>query len=174
MIEIHPFENFVPQNAEFLILGSFAGRQAFKGTGSTEVAYDWFYGTKRNQFWPILEEVYGIKLRDKQSKQDLLADLRIAIADIIYKCERMDGNNLDSNLTNIEYNKDKISEILVQKQIEKIFFTSRFVELKFKKVFKDIIESYPDIDLVTLPSPSPRYVRISREQKKDLQGTSAR
>ena len=68
MIETHPFGSFVPAGAKYLILGSFTGKQAVRGTAFTDENYDWFYGVKRNQFWPILEEVYGCRLRDKQSK----------------------------------------------------------------------------------------------------------
>lgn len=76
MIEIHPFGNFVPQNARYLILGSFTGKQ--------EDGYDWFYCSKRNQFWPILEVVYGIKLQNKTEKQKLFNRLGVAITDTDY------------------------------------------------------------------------------------------
>ena len=84
MIETHAFGNFIPLNAKYLILGSFTGRQAVKGNSATDDSYDWFYATKRNQFWPILEEVYGIELRNKLSRQELFTKLGIAMADIIY------------------------------------------------------------------------------------------
>ena len=82
MVETHAFGNLVPSRAEYLILGSFTGRQAVKGTAATYDAYDWFYGTKRNQFWPILADVYGIELRNKRSKQELFTELGIAMAAI--------------------------------------------------------------------------------------------
>ncbi len=53
MIETHPFGNFIPENSRFLILGSFAGRQSVKGTSVTNDEYDWFYGTRRNQFMDL-------------------------------------------------------------------------------------------------------------------------
>lgn len=165
MIETHAFGNFVPPNAIYLILGSFTGRQAVKGNAAADDSYNWFYGTKRNQFWPILEEVYGIELREKLSKQELLTKLGIAMADIIYQCERRDCNNLDTNLVNIVYNREAITEILDSNQINKIFFSSRFVEHRFNKFFKDIINRHPAIELVTFPSPSTRYAQMSKEQK---------
>jgi len=165
MIETHPFGIFVPSNAKYLILGSFTGRQAVKGTNDTDNAYDWFYGTKRNQFWSILEEVYGIELRNKQSKQELFTKLGIAIADIIYQCERKGISNLDTDLVNITYNVKPIAEILESERIEKILFTSKFVEDKFKKFFKNVINRHPSIHLITLPSPSPRYAKMIKEQK---------
>ncbi|PIN79105.1 hypothetical protein COY26_01535 [Candidatus Woesearchaeota archaeon CG_4_10_14_0_2_um_filter_33_10] len=165
MIETHAFGNFVPQDAKYLILGSFTAKQAAKENTAYDGSYDWFYATKRNQFWPILEAVYELELNNKLSKQKLFSDLGIAMADIILQCERKEDNNLDNNLVNFVYNIDEIAKILDKNQIEKIFFSSRFVEKKFKQIFKGIIDRYPNIQLITLPSPSPRFARMSKEQK---------
>jgi len=160
MIETHPFGVFAPPKVKYLLLGSFI---AIKRSGDD--SYDWFYGSKRNQFWPIIEEVYKVKLSNKKAKQDLFSRLSIAIADIIHQCERKDNNSLDSNLTNAVYNSDAINRLLGENPIERILFSSRFVEKEFRKHFKKLIEKYPDIELVTLPSPSPRYAAMSREEK---------
>ncbi len=160
IIETHAFGNFVPPNTKYLILGSFTARKN-KGDDT----YDWFYTTKRNQFWPILEEAYKIKLETKRVKQKLFTKLGIAIADIIHQCERKDGNSADNNLINIVYNTSEIQKILSGNEIKKILFSSRFVEKEFKKHFKELIEEFPNIDLVVLPSPSPRYAAMSKEEK---------
>ncbi|MAT45088.1 MAG: DNA-deoxyinosine glycosylase [Anaerolineaceae bacterium] len=165
MLETHPFGNFVPNNATTLILGSFTGRQAVKGKSYTYEAYDWFYGTPRNQFWPMIEAVYGVALPTKKSKQDLFTKHGIAITDIIYQCERQDGNNSDSNLKNIVYNQQAILEIVASHPIQTILFTSRFVERKFRAEFKHILEGYPNIEYHVLPSPSPRYASMKKEEK---------
>ncbi len=164
-METHAFGNFVPENARYLILGSFTAKESPTGNGLKDPAYDWFYGTKRNQFWPILEEVYGIEFSTLEDKQQLFTRLGIAIADIILKCERKHGSNLDANLINIEYNKEAIKNILDCNKIEKVFFTSRFVETKFLKEFINEISDHPEIELLTLPSPSPRYARVSKNEK---------
>lgn len=164
MRETHPFEIFSPPNAKYLILGSFVGKEAAKGTVYTDQSYDWFYGTKRNQFWSILEAVYGIELNNKTSKKELFTRLGIAIADIIYECDRKDNNNLDSNLTGKKYNDDLFEKIKID-NLKKIFFTSKFVEREFKKHFKEIVKHHPYISLCALPSPSPRYALKSKEQK---------
>lgn len=160
MIETHPFGVFAPPNARYLVLGSFT---AVKRDGDT--SYDWYYSSKRNQLWPILENVYNLKLNNKRVRQKLFSDLSIAIADIIYQCERKNGNSLDSNLVNFVYNTPTIRKLLKKNPIKKIFFSSRFVEKEFKKHLKEIIEEFPDIELITLPSPSPRYALMSKEEK---------
>ena len=48
---------------------------------------------------------------------------------------------------------------------EKIFFTSRFVENAYRKAFKDLIIKYPQIELINLPSPSPRFASMNKEEK---------
>ncbi|MEO8852520.1 MAG: hypothetical protein ABI359_02000, partial [Ginsengibacter sp.] len=66
---------------------------------------------------------------------------------------------MDSNLEVIEYNDKAIKEILKNRAIKNIFFTSKFVEKSFLSLFP----------LVTigesLPSPSPRYARMSLLEK---------
>ncbi|MFH1399270.1 MAG: hypothetical protein ABIG95_04110 [Candidatus Woesearchaeota archaeon] len=155
-MESHAFGNFMPKNAKYLILGSFTAKQAVGKYYDAE--YDWFYSNKRNQFWPILEAVYGVELKDRECKQQFCSKMGFAVADIILKCERTKNSNLDVNLKNIVYNM-AIKDFLWQ--IEKIFFTSRFVEKKFRQVFKGI---KPDIELVTLPSPSPRFTMRIEEK----------
>lgn len=71
MLETHPFGCFVPKGAMYLLLGSFIGKYA--GRGQKE--YDWFYGSKRNQFWKILEKIYNRRLVNKGDKQRLFTDL---------------------------------------------------------------------------------------------------
>lgn len=149
MIEKHPFDAFVPKNARFLVLGSFTGKPAD--------GYDWFYGSKRNQFWSILEEVYGVSLITINDKKNLFTKLRMAITDLILECEREKNSNLDMNLKNLVFNKEEISKILKNNKIEKIYFTSRFVENIFRRRFKNLISQYPNIKYITLPSPSPRF-----------------
>lgn len=97
--------------------------------------------------------------------QRLLINQEIALADIIYQCERKKVSNLDIHLTNIVFAINDITNILESNKIEKIFFTSRFVEHKFKTNFKKLIAQYPEIELITLPSPSPRYVQMTKLQK---------
>ncbi len=161
MLEIHPFGDFVPSNAKYLILGSFPGKIQSKDN-------DWFYGSPGNQFWPIIEKVYGNKLSLKRDKQKLFSKLGIAVSDIIYQCERKRGSNLDNNLINIVYNIEGINVILKSKEIEKIYFTSKFVEKKFRKVFNYIVLENTEIYLTTLPSPSPRYAALTKSKKTEI------
>ena len=165
MIETHPFGSFAPPGATSLLLGSFTAKEAFDP--QKKDSYVWFYSTPRNQFWPIFREVYGARLQAREEMQELFATLGMAIADIIHQCERRGGSSLDTNLTNIVYATEEITQVLENSPITRIFFTSRWVEARFRRVFKEVINRYPAIELVALPSPSPRYARMSRAQKVD-------
>jgi hypoxanthine-DNA glycosylase len=154
-IEEHPFTAFVPRNIRCLIVGSFPGKE------QTQCAVDethWFYGAPRNQFWKIVEKVYNRELKKRKQKQRLFEEHGIGITDVIQSCVRRSGTNLDENLDIKEYNAETIGKIL-KKYHPKVLFTSRFVEKEFKKLFPD----YSNTDI--LPSPSPRYFKLSIEDK---------
>ncbi|HWJ27397.1 MAG TPA: uracil-DNA glycosylase family protein [Flavisolibacter sp.] len=155
MLETHPFDAFIPKNIKCMIVGSFPGKE------QTQCEVDnnqWFYGAPRNQLWKILELVYHKTLNGRKEKQALFEEQGIGITDVIKSCIRKNGTNLDENLEIKEYNKDVMQSILL-KHHPKVLFTSRFVEREFKKLFPD----YTNTDI--LPSPSPRYFRLSIQDK---------
>lgn len=164
MIETHPLGVFAPPKAEYLVLGSFTTKEAYDET--KKKLYIWFYANGgRNQFWPILEEIYGVELETRKQMQKLCRSLHLALADIVYQCERSKHSNLDVSLTKLVYNTDGITKLLKHHPIKKIMFTSRYVENKYRQHFKELIKLYPNIELATLPSPSPRYVLMTRTNK---------
>ena len=160
MAEKHPFKPFVPPNTRYLLLGSFVAKKR-----SDDVGYDWYYGSRRNQFWAIMELVYHAQLSSKNDKQALLARLSMAMADIILGCERKGDSSLDANLINLVYNTAAIRRILENNLVKRIIFTSRFVENEFCKHFTDLMQKFPEVDLVCFPSPSPRYAVMSLKEK---------
>lgn len=158
IVETHPFDAFIPENIQCLIVGSFPGKE------QTQIELDethWFYGAPRNQLWKILEIVYERELKNRKQKQQLFEETGIGMTDVIKTCVRINGTNLDENLEIKEYNKGTIEKILKLHQ-PKVLFTSRFVEKEFKKLFPD----YKNIDI--LPSPSPRYFKLRVEDKAKI------
>lgn len=153
----HPFLYFCPPGAKYLLLGSFCARP--------QAGYDWFYGTKVNQFWPIIESVYNIKLENKETKQRLFTKLGIAISDVILECDRNAPNNSDTSLVNPVFNTKVISNILERNKISKIYFSSKFAADLFKKNFKELMNKYSLLEFTVLPSPSPRNARLSKPEK---------
>ena len=155
-IETHPFKAFIPANTTAIIVGSFPGKEITHKTLSED---EWFYGTKRNQFWKIISAVYKIELNTKAEKQKLFEKHGIGIVDIFLKVKRRGNNNTDSNLEIIEYNHKAIKKILRNKNIKTILFTSKFVEKSFLKLFPCTGNGK------CLPSPSPRFARMSLSDK---------
>ncbi len=157
MVEVHPFGNFVPPKVKYLMLGSFVTKPSNP--------YEWFYANGRNQFWPIMAEVYGSEFDTKEKQQQLFIQLEMALADIVLSCERKKNSNLDINLYNCVYNTTAITTIIKENKVRKIFFTSRYVETLFKRYFKDIVQLTDGLELVCLPSPSPRFTMLTKREK---------
>lgn len=157
MFEKHPWGSFVPESANYLLLGSFPGK--------LEEGNNWFYGSPRNQFWPILENVYGRQLRQKREREELFRQLGMAITDVIKACRREKNSNLDVNLKNIVFNTEDLVDIFENNEIKRTYFTGKFVEYMFARHFRDILSSYPKTEYITLPSPSPRYAILSMKEK---------
>ncbi|MEO6818597.1 MAG: hypothetical protein ABI204_02630 [Ginsengibacter sp.] len=155
VIEAHPHKPFVPQHATVLILGTFPG----KNNVSVEGLDEWFYASKRNQFWNIIREVYNKSLLTTEEKKALFNEKGIAIGDIFLKIKRKENNNSDSSLEVVEYNDKALNKIINAHQFKAIYSTSQFVEKEFKKLF-------PSIKIIeSLPSPSPRSARMSLPDK---------
>jgi hypoxanthine-DNA glycosylase len=155
-IEVHPFKAFIPSNATVIIIGSFPGKDITQKPLKDD---EWFYGTKRNQFWKIISGVYQIELNTKSEKQNLFSKHGIGIVDLFLRIKRKGNNNTDTNLEIVEYNEKAIEKILQNKNITTIFFTSKFVEKKFMQIFPDVRNGK------CLPSPSPRFARMSLTKK---------
>jgi hypoxanthine-DNA glycosylase len=161
MIETHPFIPFIPKKAKYLLLGSFPGRI------KTRVG-EWYYETERGQFWKIMREVYKRDLKTVKEKVSLMTELKMALSDTICRVERTQNNNSDNNLKVLEYNTKIVEKIIKENDIKRIYFSSRFVESIFKTKFKDLINKYPGLELVTLPSSSPRYAKMSLKEKTEI------
>lgn len=167
MIETHAFGDFVPRKINYLLVGSFTAKEAHDD--QKKAAYVWFYSNGgRNQFWPMLEEIYNVKLQTRTQMQKLFKGLDMAMVDIISSCERKKNSSLDVHLTNITYNIQGITKVIKTYHPKTIYFTSQFTETRFRRVFKDIVDHYPASSLITLPSPSPRYVLMTRAQKLEV------
>ena len=155
----HPFSPFVPPVCTSLLLGSFPGSRS---TGDEAPADDWYYGASGNQFWPIMKVVFpGRALDSRQGRMALFAEMGMAVSDIILSCIRLRGSNQDRNLVERTYNTGAVEEILSAHPVKRIFFTGKGVEREFLKHFR----CPQGVARITLPSPSPAYFRMSKEEK---------
>ena len=102
MIETHPFGNFVPANAQCLILGSFP-------THSKNWRFNSFYPGRANFFWRMLSEIYQHPFQHisgevaGKERLALCEEKGIAISDTIYRAKRkVATSSKDSDLEVIE------------------------------------------------------------------------
>ncbi|MDR3253868.1 MAG: hypothetical protein LBT07_02755, partial [Endomicrobium sp.] len=124
MLEIHPFEHFVPQGAATLFIGTFPP--------VIQSRYFKFYypNNSMNRFWIIMEYIFNCKFKywkgDEAIKErkKLLEKKHIAVTDMIEKCIRINGNSSDKNLDKIEFR--NIYKLLKNNSaIRKVILTSR-------------------------------------------------
>jgi len=122
-VESHPYEEFIPEDAEYLVIGSFPS----KG----EKYFEFFYGSTVNQFWNVLSAVYshGFKRPTGDSaikeRRSFLKEHRIGITDMLVKCYRFKNSSGDENLRPIIFR--NLFEILDRRpNIRRLIFTGRY------------------------------------------------
>lgn len=148
----HPFEPIINDDSEILILGTFPSIKSFEN--------EFYYSNPKNQFWSILSEIFNENLNTKEARISFLKKYKIALWDIVESCERK--NSSDSNLKDVKvHDLEKLTK--KYKKIKKIMFTSKkalyFYEKKHKKL---------NIEVFYLPSPSPAYAAIKKEDKIEI------
>ena len=158
-LEYHPFGHFIPQNVQYLVVGTFPGRLFSQRTAEENQAdvHAFSYGG-RNQFWRIMEQIYDLQLPDSGTKKLLFQDLNIGLLDLIQACRRKKPSNLDTDLTDIVWNKAQFEHLFKEKDIKNVFCTGKGVAVIFQKWF-------PEKPCITLPSPSPLYATMRFEDK---------
>jgi hypoxanthine-DNA glycosylase len=122
--------------------------------------YAFSYGG-RNQFWRIMEKIYQIDLPTRASKTQLFENLNIGLVDVIKACRRKNASNLDTDLTDIIWNRAEFDRIFEANKIHNVFCTGKAVAQIFQKW-------YPEQPCVALPSPSPLYAAMRFEEKYDF------
>ena len=149
----HPFDAFVSNEAEVLILGSFPSIKSFED--------NFYYAHPQNQFWKLLAVVYDEETPQTiEQKSSFLEKYKIALWDMVKSCERV--NSLDSNLTNIEVN-DIEGFLKEHPTIKKICFTGKTSQKLYEKNFP-----FLEIPTYYLPSPSPAYRAMKFGEKVEI------
>jgi len=149
----HPFEPVIFDDSEILILGTFPSIKSFEN--------NFYYSHPRNQFWDILSIIFNDKKPNTiKEKIEFLKKHKIALWDSVCLAKRKKGNSNDED---IDFIKPCNIPNLLEKypNIKKIAITSRKGEKFLKKHFKDI-------DIIYLPSPSPRNAKLNSNQKAKI------
>jgi len=165
--EQHPFEPFVPPGAQYLLIGTFPGRQLTQKLSGERRDDDWYYGTHIHSLWDLLGQVYGRpQATTKLAKQELLAELKMGITDVIAAAHRKRPTNNDSDLLVAAFQTEKLAELLKSHKWQALYFTSKQAHKWFTDLSKELQERFAvpvqclAVPMHVLPSPSPQYVRF--------------
>jgi hypoxanthine-DNA glycosylase len=145
----HPFPPLLDHHTRILFLGSFPSIASF------EQAF--YYAHPRNAFWPILEEIFDVKLETNEVKKVFCQEKGIGLWDVIGSCVR--SNSSDTNLKNCIPN-DFETLLNNYPNIQALGFTGKKSYDLFMKYFKDL-----KIEKVLLPSTSPAHAAMKRDEK---------
>lgn len=157
MRERHPYGEFIPKKPRAMIVGSFPIGKFSNPKRRHEIKdheFDFFFGGEKNLLWKLLGEVFKRKITSKEDIVSMLTDHGLAVGDVICSCKRKAGGGSDSDLYDIEWNKDLL-HIIQKHGIKTVYFTSKKVEIWFKKLFPHSL----DIQMITLISPSGQSIR---------------
>jgi len=155
------FPPIISNNATVLILGSMPGRDSLR--------QQQYYAHQRNTFWYIMEHVCGAS-RDMSYEQRIqrLQQSKIALWDVLQHCER--EGSLDSHINEAsEIPNDFPGLFRDYPNICCILFNGK----KAAKVFQRHVrfnlstEICERLSFNTLPSTSPAYAALSKDEKLD-------
>jgi hypoxanthine-DNA glycosylase len=97
-----PFDTYIPENADKLILGTFPTKESLR-------KYRFFYPNPSNKFWRILAGLIGKELEFVKGdeavieRKKILDKLNLAISDMGNKIYRQNESSLDANIFPVEF-----------------------------------------------------------------------
>lgn len=134
-----------------MILGSFPSIKSFED--------NFYYAHPRNQFWPIMESLFDVKLPDNNAKKEFALEKHIALWDTYGSLVRSENNSSDANLSDLVPN-DIRAFLELHPNIKYIFCTGKKSYDGLLKHFKNL-----DAEVVLLPSTSPAYAAMGFDKK---------
>lgn len=142
MNSIHPFDPFLPENAERLIIGTIPPPRFCKdGYELNDDDVNFYYGSKDNSFWKLINEVFNVNVSFRntieavQERKKVLTDLNLGITDIIQECVHKNDSAADVDLDVIR-NKDLSTLLSEHPKINTLIYTSEFVKKQINKMYK--------------------------------------
>ncbi len=153
MRQTHPFEPIIDSKSELLILGSFPSLKSFEN--------GFYYAHPRNQFWPIMSDLFGVVLETIEARRCFCLERGIALWDVYGALTRTSGNSSDANLADLVPN-DIPGLLQKHPKIRTVFCTG-------KKAYDGLRRAFPRLnaEVRLLPSTSPAYAVLSFEAKCD-------
>lgn len=156
MSAIYSFPAIADCHARILILGSIPGEASLR-VGE-------YYAHPRNQFWPIIRELFAYApLTTYALKMQLLLAKNIALWDVMQSCQR--HGSLDSNITKASVIPNDFNTFFTaHPQITHVFFNGATAENTFRKSVLPKLTN-TSLHLIRLPSTSPAHAGLTLQQK---------
>jgi hypoxanthine-DNA glycosylase len=141
---VHPLKPCFDENSKILILGSFPSVKTRE--------YGFFYGHPQNRFWPLMENLFDIKLsRDIEERKKFLLENKIGLFDSIYQCDIIGSS--DASIKNVK--PTNLKEIIEKADIREVFCNGATSYKYYKKYHAKTL----GLKGIKLPSTSPANAR---------------
>lgn len=151
--------------ANILILGSMPGQASLDSQQ--------YYGHPRNQFWPLLAQVFGIDANlDYASRCQQLLQAKVALWDVIGRCQRQ--GSLDSAIVGSSIHFNPLAEFCQQlPDLQQIWLNGGKAAQSFRQYQRQMQHqqqsagNWPASNLIIreLPSTSPAHASLSFAEK---------
>lgn len=146
-------------DARLLILGSMPG--------AASLAAGEYYAHPRNQFWPIICQLFHVPCTlPYLARTTLLTRNRIALWDVVAACSRPGSADAAIDPASIETN-DFAAFFHVHPLISEVYFNGRTAEKLFRERVLPGLQQVDTLYLHGLPSTSPANARRSFTEKRD-------
>lgn len=144
--------------ATLLILGSMPG--------AASLAAHQYYAHPRNAFWPMIEAVWGIPAAlDYAARARAVTEARIAIWDVLARCERASSLDADIEHGSIVVN-DFAGFFRRHRHIRMIAFNGSTAQLLYRRHVMPTLPAGPrQIPALRMPSTSPAHAALSLQRK---------
>jgi double-stranded uracil-DNA glycosylase len=152
------FPPVVGASPRVLVLGSLPGRAS--------LAAQQYYAQPQNAFWPIMGALCGaLPELDYAARLKTLTDAGIALWDVLHEATR--PGSLDSRIVAASQRINDVAGLLMRyESIGLVAFNGKKAAEIFERRIAAIL-SRRDLATATLPSTSPAYASLTREDKLD-------
>jgi double-stranded uracil-DNA glycosylase len=157
-VRIYSFPAVAARNARVLILGS------MPGVASLDAQQ--YYAHPRNQFWTLLERIYGAPTPlPYPERLQLLRDRHLALWDVLQSCVR--PGSLDAAIEHHTAEPNALMELLrATPSIRRICCNGGTAHTALRRYFGEMLtRELPQIDIQQLPSTSPAHASWSFARK---------
>lgn len=149
--------------AKILILGSMPGQASLDSQQ--------YYGHPRNQFWPLLQQLFGIDTTlDYPSRCQQALDAGVALWDVIGRCQRQ--GSLDSAIVGSSILFNPLAEFCQQlPDLQQIWLNGGKAAQSFRQYQREALQisgrHWPPSTIIIreLPSTSPAHASLSFTEK---------